>query len=109
MQTGFCLIEDVSLSDRYCLPNNRSSMRLRGSRDCFRLPDIERMVDDLSFGVCAILTVRVFVGNDTLPRVGKVPSQRRLSALSWSTQAENPRPSIGGSGLVGPPLRPHCT
>lgn len=90
---AFCLIEDVSLSDHYCLPNKLFEYAFAGLPViASRLPDIQRVVDDFHLGVCVDLDREEI--RDAMARcleMKRLPSPKRLAALSWSTQAENLR------------------
>ena len=87
---GFCLIEDVSLSDHYSLPNKLfeylfAGLHVRASD----LPEIRKLVEEYSAGVCCALDsteIRKKVEYLVANPVGRVTSD--LSALSWSAQAE---------------------
>lgn len=88
---GFCLIEDVSLSDHYCLPNKLFEYAFAGLPViASRLPDIERFVREYGLGVCADLdgaSVRKAVLEcSAAPR--DLPMER-LNDLSWESQAQN--------------------
>lgn len=94
---GFCLIEDVSLSDHFCLPNKLFEYAFAGLPViASRLPDIERFVKDYQLGVCADLntaSVRQAVLECTL--AARDLPMERLSDLSWKSQAEDLRNLYG--------------
>lgn len=81
---GVCLVEDVSLSDRYCLPNKLFEYAFAGlpvlASD---LPEIRRVVERHGIGVCC--------PPDPL---GVVEAVERLEAGSWSIDV----PSLGELG-----------
>lgn len=86
---GFCLIEDVSLSDRYCLPNKLFEYAFAGLPViASRLPDIERFVRQYQLGVCAdlnVISVREAI-LECIERPTDLPMER-LERLSWESQA----------------------
>ena len=94
---GFCLIEDVSLSDYYCLPNKLFEYAFAGVPViASRLPEIERVVKEYDLGVCADLDT-VAIANaigecEAAPR--DLPLDR-LADLSWERQAEGLRELYG--------------
>ncbi len=90
---GICLIEDISLSDRYCLPNKLfeygfAKIPVLASK----LPELERVVNQYRLGICcqtdpdgiesAVLEIE---------RNGITPSTADLTELSWETQAQRLR------------------
>jgi glycosyltransferase involved in cell wall biosynthesis len=88
---GFCLIEDVSLSDYYCLPNKLFEYAFAGLPIiASRLPEIDRFVKEYQLGVCADLdpdSIKQAVKECmALPRN---LSADRLQPLSWLTQAQH--------------------
>ncbi len=86
---GICLIEDVSLSDRLCLPNKLFEYAFAGlpvlASD---LPEIRRVVDQYRLGLCCSLDVRCVTST-----IERLVAQRwavdvsSLQDLSWSSQA----------------------
>lgn len=90
---GLCLIENVSLSDYYCLPNKLFEYgfaRLTVLASDF--PEIRRMVELYSLGVCcdpSPASVRTALGH----LIGRRPvrPESDLTALSWESQAERLR------------------
>ncbi len=90
---GFCLIEDVSLSDHLCLPNKLFEYAFAGLPViASRLPDIQRVVEQYQLGLCADLTatsVRAAVV-ECNARSENLP-QERLEPLSWERQASDLR------------------
>lgn len=90
---GICLREDISLSDRYCLPNKLfeygfAKIPVLASK----LPELERVVNQYRLGICcqtdpdgiesAVLEIE---------RNGITPSTADLTELSWETQAQRLR------------------
>jgi glycosyltransferase involved in cell wall biosynthesis len=87
---GLCLIEDVSLSDRLCLPNKLFEYAFAGvPMLASRLPEIARLVGEYGLGVCC--------DNDAdsiesavrqIEREGLERPTGDLTELSWETQAK---------------------
>jgi glycosyltransferase involved in cell wall biosynthesis len=87
---GLCLIEDVSLSDRLCLPNKLFEYAFAGVPIlASRLPEIARVVQQYDLGACC--------DNDAdsieaavlkIEREGLVRPVADLTELSWDTQAK---------------------
>jgi glycosyltransferase involved in cell wall biosynthesis len=87
---GFCLIEPLSLSDRYCLPNKLFTYAFAGLPViASRLPEMERCVEQYQLGVCADLTVESITAalQDCMNAPRNLPLER-LAELSWESQAE---------------------
>ena len=86
---GICLIEDVSLSDRLCLPNKLFEYAFAGVPVlASRLPEIARVVGEYRLGICCDndadsieAAVRKMECNGSEPPAGD------LTELSWETQA----------------------
>ena len=87
---GLCLIEAVSLSDYYCLPNKLfeyafSGLYILGSD----FPDIRKVVQEYDLGRCSALN-----NDDLVAAVKEIDimtiqkSKKNLYKLSWSYQAE---------------------
>lgn len=90
---GLCLIENVSLSDYYCLPNKLfeycfASVPVLASN----FPEIERLVDMYSLGVCCVPRVDC-VRAAIAGLIGREPTRLTsdIHALSWDAQAERLR------------------
>lgn len=87
---GFCLIEDVSLSDRYCLPNKLFEYAFAGLPViASRLPDLERVVGEYQLGTCADLDADSIkeAAMKCVAATGDLPPER-LWGLSWASQAK---------------------
>jgi glycosyltransferase involved in cell wall biosynthesis len=86
---GLCVIEKISLSDYYCLPNKLfeycfARVPVLGSR----FPEIRRVVEQYSLGVCCEPdsdSVRAALSQLTKSRAARVTSD--ITALSWEAQA----------------------
>jgi glycosyltransferase involved in cell wall biosynthesis len=89
---GLCLIEDVSLSDRYSLPNKLFEYIFAGlpvvASD---LPEIKKLVLDNNFGVVINPSVEnlinVLYKNSLLAEVSKLNDKYSVSHLTWESQA----------------------
>lgn len=80
---GFCLIEDVSLSDRYCLPNKLFEYSFNGIRCiCSALPELEKFSEETNSGIC-------ISDIDEISNIGKMVgtevSLANLKEYSWQT------------------------
>lgn len=86
---GLCLVENVSLSDYYCLPNKLfeyafSNIPILASR----FPEISKMIEKYSLGICCDLeenSIRQAI-NKIISIRPKFPSTD-ISDLSWNSQA----------------------
>ena len=86
---GVCLIEDASLSDRYCLPNKLFEYAFSGlpvlASD---LPEIRRVVNSHRLGLCCEADV-----NDVVFAIERLVAERwtvdvsSLVGLDWNSQA----------------------
>jgi glycosyltransferase involved in cell wall biosynthesis len=86
---GICLIEDVSLSDRYCLPNKLFEYAFAGlpvlASD---LPEIRRVVHEHRLGLCCALDVSsVASGIERLVLEDWKVDVSTLQDLTWNSQA----------------------
>ena len=89
---GLCLIEDVSLSDRYCLPNKLFEYIFAGlpvvASD---LPEIKKIVIENNIGVVITPSVdnliKVLDKNSLLANVPKLGDKNSFSHLTWESQA----------------------
>ncbi len=90
---GLCLIEDVSLSDRYCLPNKLFEYAFAGIPVlASRLPEIARVVDEYRLGVCCNNDAdRIEAAVLRIEQEGLAPPTADLTELSWDAQAERLR------------------
>lgn len=83
------MIEDVSLSDRLCLPNKLFEYAFAGIPIlASRLPEIERVVTEYGLGLCCdndAGSIRVAVQQIELERLPLPLAD--LSELSWERQA----------------------
>jgi glycosyltransferase involved in cell wall biosynthesis len=90
---GVCLIEDVSLSDRLCLPNKLFEYAFAGIPVlASRLPEIQRVVREYGLGICCdndVESIRQAV--NAIERDGISPSTADLSDLSSERQSERLR------------------
>lgn len=90
---GLCLIENVSLSDYYCLPNKLFEYIFSGLPVlASNFPDIQCIVEKYSLGTCVDLNsesiragISSFVSND----VPYHPKSNTFFELSWEKQEEN--------------------
>lgn len=88
---GFCLVQNVSLSDYYCLPNKLFEYAFSGLPVlASNFPDISKLVEEYQLGECIELNVETIVS--TVNGLHKVESTRvdttKLYPLSWSAQGE---------------------
>lgn len=103
---GLCLIEDVSLSDRLCLPNKLFEYAFAGVPVlASRLPEIARVVGEHGLGICCDNDPEsIAAAVRRIEREGIEPPRADLSDLSWPTQArrlqEAYRELLGGHGAA---------
>lgn len=90
---GLCLIQNVSLSDYYCLPNKLFEYCFSGVPViASSFPDIKKVVDDFNLGECCDLNV-----NSISEKVLELQSSTKkyvfsdMYPLSWQYQAEKLR------------------
>jgi glycosyltransferase involved in cell wall biosynthesis len=86
---GVCLIEDVSLSDRYCLPNKLFEYAFAGlpvlASD---LPEIRRVVNQYRLGLCCSLDVNSVASTiERLVLKHWTVDVSSLQDLTWNSQA----------------------
>lgn len=89
---GLCLIENVSLSDYYCLPNKLfeysfSELPILSSK----FPDLECIVNRYNLGVCCDLnksSIENAINQLTLPNSLPVINSNNLYDLTWDAQAD---------------------
>jgi glycosyltransferase involved in cell wall biosynthesis len=86
---GVCLIEDVSLSDRLCLPNKLFEYVFAGLPVlASNLPEIQRVVSHYQLGLCCALDVdRIAFTIEQLVAERRAIDVSSLQAFSWSSQA----------------------
>ena len=89
---GLCMIQKVSLSDYYCLPNKLFEYCFAGipvlASD---FPDIASVVAEYELGICSPLEREsIYRAIKQMEHEEKLPSvdQRRLYPLSWKAQEE---------------------
>ncbi len=85
---GLCLIEKVSLSDYYCLPNKLFEYAFaRVPVVASNFPDIRKVVEDHSLGVVCDFNAHSIFKTIRSLETGHLPFDfRGLSALSWDRQ-----------------------
>lgn len=90
---GLCLIEDISLSDRYCLPNKLFEYAFAGLPVlASRLPEIDRVVREFGLGMCCDNDAEsIGAAVREIEQGAALPSQADLSELTWETQGERLR------------------
>lgn len=87
---GCCLVQDVSLSDYYCLPNKLFEYCFAGvpvlASD---FPDIRKLVEEHKIGECCDLNVSaVHKAIRDLEKNKKLFSFSNIEALSWQAQSD---------------------
>jgi len=87
---GLCLVENVSLSDYYCLPNKLFEYCFAGLRVlASNFPEIRNLVDRYSLGMtCELNPEKIRESVKKLIEELPGPVQADLSELSWKVQAE---------------------
>lgn len=90
---GLCLVEAVSLSDYYCLPNKLFEYAFSGiTVIASNFPDISLLVDSYSLGYCCEPNLEAL--ERTVEMVVNLPpanARKSLIPLSWEAQAERLR------------------
>ena len=102
---GLCLIENVSLSDYFCIPNKLLEYAFAGIPVvASKLPEIQRIVQTYELGECFDNTIEellnVLVENSRTESVPQ-PNSRNLEELSWDNQASKLKSifkSVSGAG-----------
>jgi len=86
---GLCLIEDVSLSDRLCLPNKLFEYAFAGVPVlASRLPEISRVVGEYGLGICCDSDAgSIEAAVRKVEREGIQAPKGKLAELSWGAQA----------------------
>lgn len=89
---GICLIEDVSLSDRFCLPNKLFEYIFSGLPViASNLPDMRKLIQEFEVGICvenstdSLLTAVLDTRKDQFEYLSF--QREKLNDLSWETQA----------------------
>jgi len=87
---GLCLIEDVSMSDRLCLPNKLFEYAFAGVPVlASRLPEIARVVGEYGLGICCDNDAdSIEAAVRKIEREGIEASRSDLTDLSWETQSK---------------------
>lgn len=87
---GFCLVQDVSLSDYYCLPNKLFEYCFAGVPVlASNFPDIRKLVEEHKIGECCDLNVSaVHKAIRDLEKNKKLFSFSNIEALSWQAQSD---------------------
>ena len=88
---GLCLIENVSLSDYYCIPNKLLEYAFSGIPVvASKLPEIQRVVEEYELGQCfdnsTEQLMEVLEMNEKDPVIRR-SSHKNLFPLSWEAQA----------------------
>jgi glycosyltransferase involved in cell wall biosynthesis len=90
---GLCLVENVSLSDYYCLPNKLfeycfAGLHVLGSD----FPEIRKLIERYSLGACCSLDHESIFS--AISKIIEIKPERRtglISELSWDAQADRLR------------------
>lgn len=88
---GFCLVENVSLSDYYSLPNKLFEYAFSGIPViASKLPEIEKIVTEFNLGCCTGLSTSEIVNSVKAVEISnkKTIDAQKLSALSWDAQSK---------------------
>jgi glycosyltransferase involved in cell wall biosynthesis len=88
---GLCLVENISLSDYFCIPNKLIEYAFSGLPVvASKLPEIQRVVEEYKLGECfdnsAEQLLEVLERNQTGEYVQRVEGVN-LEALGWQAQA----------------------
>jgi glycosyltransferase involved in cell wall biosynthesis len=88
---GLCLVENISLSDHFCIPNKLLEYAFSGlPAVASKLPEIQRVVEEYKLGECfdnsAEQLLEVLEKNQTGEYVQRVEGVN-LEALGWQAQA----------------------
>ena len=89
---GMCLIEDVSLSDRYCLPNKLFEYIFSGIPViASKLPEIKRVVEKYQLGSLILPSeqnlTQELIQNSSVKSFLRVKQDISLEEMSWESQA----------------------
>lgn len=87
---GLCVIENVSLSDYFCLPNKLFEYAFSGIPIlASNFPDIAKVVQDYELGECCDVSAPAISFAIKKMEVSEYkPNSKRLHELSWSVQAD---------------------
>ena len=89
---GMCLIEDVSLSDRYCLPNKLFEYIFSGLPVvASNLPEIKRVVEQHQLGSLIVPSeqnlMHELIRNSSFKSYSRINSNLNLAEMGWENQA----------------------
>nr|QLL91154.1 glycosyltransferase [Plesiomonas shigelloides] len=89
---GLCLIQNISLSDYFCLPNKLFEYAFSGVPVlASNFPDISKVVNEYDLGICVDLTTTSIKSGILKFETGTVtflPEKKKLKELSWAAQEE---------------------
>ncbi len=101
---GLCLIQNVSLSDYYCLPNKLFEYCFAGVPVlASKFPDIVEVVDKYKLGVCSQLdSESIYEAIIAIEELDRLPviDVEKLYDLSWGAQAQKLAKLYAGLTLV---------
>ena len=106
---GLCLIEDVSLSDRLCLPNKLFEYAFAGVPVlASRLPEISRVVGEYGLGICCDSDAdSIEAAVRKVEREGIQAPKGELAELSWGAQAARLKGAYNTLLSERKPVTPH--
>lgn len=87
---GLCIIENISLSDYFCLPNKLFEYAFAGIPIlASNFPDMSRIVKEFGLGECCdIDSLSIRKAIQTMEESDYLLDKARLQELSWATQSE---------------------